>query len=82
MHILPFSPCGLYSIRAQNGCGQHRPCKIVLLTLVTPKGVTDLYLPRGIIIKKRERSTIKIVELIINNHVVDVVHEHHVSIGT
>ena len=37
MHILP-----LYSIRAQNGYGQHRPCQIVLLTL--PRGVTDLYL--------------------------------------
>ena len=27
MHILPLSPCGLYSIRAQNGCGQPRPVK-------------------------------------------------------
>ena len=42
MHILPLPPCGLYSIRAQNGYGQHRPCKIVLLTLVAPRGVTDL----------------------------------------
>ena len=41
MHILPLPPCGLYSICAQNGYGQHRPCKIVLLTLVTPRGVTD-----------------------------------------
>ena len=24
MHILPLPPCGLYSIRAQNGYGQHR----------------------------------------------------------
>ena len=48
MHILPLPPCGLYSIRAQNGYGQHRPCKIVLLTLVTPRGVTDRYLSRGI----------------------------------
>ena len=44
MHILPLPPCGLYRMRAQNGYGQHRPCKIVLLTLVTPTGVTDLYL--------------------------------------
>ena len=44
MRILPLPPCGLYSIRAQNGYGQHRPCKIVLLTLVAPSGVTDLYL--------------------------------------
>ena len=44
MHILPLPPWGLYSIRAQNGYGQHRPCKIVLLTLATPRGVTDLYL--------------------------------------
>ena len=35
MRILPLFPCGLYSIRAQNGYGHHRPCKIVLLTLVT-----------------------------------------------
>ena len=48
MHISPLPPCGLYSIRAQNGYGQHRPCKIVLLTLITPRGVTDLYLSWGI----------------------------------
>ena len=42
MHTLPLPLCGLYSIRVQNGCGQHRPCKIVLLTLVAPRGVTDL----------------------------------------
>ena len=29
MHILPLPPCGLYSIRAQNGYGQHRPCRPV-----------------------------------------------------
>ena len=44
MHILPLHPCGLYSIRAQHSYGQHRPCKIVLSTLVAPRGVTDLYL--------------------------------------
>ena len=44
MHILPLPLCGLYSICAQNGYGQHRPCKIVLLTLVAPRGVTDLYI--------------------------------------
>ena len=44
MHVLPLPPCGLYSIRAQNGYGQHRPCKIVLLNLVAPGGVTELYL--------------------------------------
>ena len=48
MHISPLPPCGLYSIRAQNGYGQHRPCKTVLLTLVTPTGVTDLYFSWGI----------------------------------
>ena len=48
MHILPLPPCGLYSIRAQNGYGQHRPCKIALLTLVAPGGVTDLHLSWGI----------------------------------
>ena len=44
MLILPLPLCGLYSIHAQNGYGQYRPCKIVLLTLVAPRGVTDLYL--------------------------------------
>ena len=48
MHILPLLLCGLYSIRAQNGYRPHHPCKIVLLTLVAPMGVTDLYLSRGI----------------------------------
>ena len=48
IYILPLPLCGLYSNRAQNGCGQHRPCKIVLLTLVAPRGVTDLYISRGI----------------------------------
>ena len=41
-------PCGLYRICAQNGYGQHRPCKIVLLTLVTPRGVTYQNLSWGI----------------------------------
>ena len=27
VHILPLLPCGLYSIRAQNGYGQYRPYK-------------------------------------------------------
>ena len=44
MHILPLPLSGLYIICAQNGYGKHRPCKIVLLTLVAPRGVTDLYL--------------------------------------
>ena len=49
MHILPLPLCGLYSICAQNGYdGQHRPRKIVLLTLAAPRGVTDLYLSCGI----------------------------------
>ena len=48
MHILPLPLCGLYSVRAQNGYGPHRPCKIVLLTLVAPKGVIDLYFSWGI----------------------------------
>ena len=43
MHILPLSLSGLYSIRAQNGYGQRRPCEIVLLALVAPRGVTDIY---------------------------------------
>ena len=51
MHALPLPPCGLYSTRAQNGDGQHRPCKIVLLTLVTPRGGTDLYLSWGVSIE-------------------------------
>ena len=31
-----------YRICAQNGYGQHRPCKILLLTLTAPRGVTVL----------------------------------------
>ena len=36
------------SIREQNGFGPLRSCKIVLLTLAAPRGVTDLYLSWGI----------------------------------
>ena len=71
MHILPLPPCGLYSIRAQNGYGQHRPCKIVLLTLVAPRGVTDLvYLSWGINIEHARTAYMKLVELSINKHTV------------
>ena len=73
MYILPLPPCG-FSIRAQNGYGHHRPCKIVLLTLVTPKGVTDLYLSWGINIEHARTAYQKLVELIINNFIVDVIH--------
>ena len=44
MHTLPLPLCGLYSIHAQNGYGQHRTCEVVLLTLVAHRGVTNLYL--------------------------------------
>ena len=44
MHILPLPLWGLYSICARNGYGQRRPCKIVLLTLVAPRGVTETYI--------------------------------------
>ena len=48
MHnILPLPLCGLYSIRAQNGYGQHRPCKIVILTLVAPRGVRPISFTRN-----------------------------------
>ena len=43
MHIVPLPLSGLYSIRAQNGYGQHRPCEIVLLTLVAPRECCLLY---------------------------------------
>ena len=56
MHILPLPLCGLHSIRAQNGYGQHRPCKIVLLTLATPRGVTDLHISSGISIEHARTS--------------------------
>ena len=84
MHILPLPPCGLYSIRAQNGYGQHHPCKIVLLTLVTPRGVTDVYLSRGINIEHARTAFHKTcVELSINHHIVDVIHErHNITNGT
>jgi len=41
-------PSIVYSICAQNGYGQHRPCKFVLLTLVAPRGVADSHLSWGI----------------------------------
>ena len=58
MHILPPPLCELYSIRAQNGYGQHLvlPCEIVLLTLVTPRGVTDRNLSRGINIEHAQTA--------------------------
>ena len=42
MHILPVYAGYIVSVR--NSYGEHRPSKIVLLTLVAPRGVTDLYL--------------------------------------
>ena len=41
---------GIFSSILFYSVGQHRPCKIVLLTLVAPRGVTDLrvYLSWGI----------------------------------
>ena len=56
MHIVPLPLCGLYSIRAQNGYGQHRARKIVLLTLVTPRGVTDLLLRSISIMRNKYRT--------------------------
>ena len=53
MHILHPSlhaDC-MYSIRAQDGDRPDRPCKIVLLTLVAPRGVTALHLSWGITIE-------------------------------
>ena len=83
MHIIPLPPCALYSICTQNGYGQHRPCKIVLLTLAAPRGVTDLYVSITRNTQKtRERSTMKLVELSINNHTVDVIHKHHMEHST
>ena len=79
MHILPLPPCGLYSIRAQNGYGQHRPCKIVLLTLVAPRGVTDLDFSWGINIEHVRTAYYEIVELSINNLIVDVIHKHYIT---
>ena len=69
---LPLS--GLYGIRAQNGYGQNRPCKIVLLTLVTPRGVTDLYLSRGIHVEHARTAYHKAfgTTVSINNHIVDM----------
>ena len=47
MHIIPLPLCRLRSIRAQNGYGSHRSYKIVMLTLVASRGVTDIYLSWG-----------------------------------
>ena len=81
MHILPLPLCGLYSICAQIGYGQHHPCKIVLLTLVAHRGVTDLF-HEEYIKNTRERPTMNLVELRINNHIVDVVHKQYITNGT
>ena len=75
IHSLPLLLCGLYSIRAQNGYGQHRSCKIVLLTPVTPRGVNDPCLPWG---KNIEHA--RTVYLSINNHIVDVIQKHQAQI--
>ena len=83
MHTLPLPICRLYSMCAQNGYGQHRPCKIVLLTLVAPRGVTDLYLSWGINSYRNARTAYheKLVELSISNHILDVIHNHHITNG-
>ena len=60
MHILPLPLCGLYSIRARNGYGQHRLRKIIQLTQVAPRGVTDLYLSWGIHIEHAQTAYPKI----------------------
>ena len=84
MHTLPLPPYGLYNTRAQNGYGQHRRCKIVLLTPVTPRGGIHRPIPfmRD---KYRTRAnglrTMKLVELSTNNHIADLIHKHHITNG-
>ena len=47
MHIVPPLYAGyIVSVRTMV-MDRNRPCKCVLLTLVTPRGVTDLYPSRG-----------------------------------
>ena len=61
MHILPLPLYGLYIYRAQNGYRQHlaRPCKIVLLALVAPRGVTDPYISWGIHVEHARTAYLK-----------------------
>ena len=66
-------------IRAQNPYGPHRPCKIVLLTLVAPRPTYIFYEKH--IQNTGERHTIKRVELSINKHIVDLIHKHHITDG-
>ena len=89
MHTLPLPLCGLYNIRVQNYCGQRlvRPCQIVLLTLVVPRGVTDLHLSWGINIEHAQTAYDKTCGTVnwvlrINNHIVDVIYEHQITNGT
>ena len=85
LFILPIPLCGLYSIRAQNGYGSHRPCKIVLLTLVGPRGVTDLYLTWGINIEHARTAYNKTCRTeylqSIYNHIIDLIDKHRITNG-
>ena len=83
MHILPLPLCGLYGICAQNGYGQHHPCKIVLLTLGwhPRESPTDTSFMKNTQ-NTRERPTMKLVELSINKHIVDEIRNHHIINGT
>ena len=83
MRILPLPPCGLYSIRAQHGYGHDRPCKVVLLTLVTRRRVTDLYLSWGVNIEHVRTAYHKTCGTEYQQPYRGyAIHKHPISIGT
>ena len=78
MHILPLPLCGLYSIRAAELLWETSSLKY---RLVKPRGITDLFSFMRNKYVTRARPTIQLVEPSINNHIVGVIHEHHITIG-
>ena len=70
-------PSIVYSICAQNGYGQHRPCKFVLLTLVASRRVTDRYLSRGMNVEDARTPYRQLVKLSINYYIVGRIHIYH-----
>ena len=80
-YLTPPSMRVIYSICAQNGYGQHRPCKIVLLTLVAPRGVTDLYLFMNTLRTRANGLPWNLWNWVSTTipGIVDAIHKHHIA---
>ena len=76
MYILPLPPCGLpgYIVSVRRMVMGNIVLVKFLLTLVTPRGVTDLYLSRGIHVEHARTAYHKAfgTTVSINNHIVDM----------